>query len=144
MKQFFDENKRLNLAPKSINHEEFLFEGKNRSDFERVKQKFDRSNKSYNSSKRSDRLSSSKGSSSSRKSAADHPTNMLNIKSDCNQSQLLASCSGYQAQTHDDFDKSINSSVEMAESFNIDDFKVSDDDDVSSSFQVTNKYLHEK
>lgn len=115
-----------------MNHEEFHFEGKSRSEFERVKQKFDKTNKHLNSSKRNDRHSSSKGLSSSRKSAADHPTNMLNIKSDCNQSQLMASCSGYQTQNHDEFDK-LNSSVEMAESFNIDDFKVSDDDDVSCS-----------
>lgn len=142
LKQFY-ENKRMNIAPKSATtrHEEYIFDSKGRSEFEGVKQKFDRSMKPSNlcsnsnsrhSSKRTERLSSSKSSSSSaRKSTAapDHPSNPL----DSNQSQLIASCSGYQSQSYDERDQIED---DMAESFNLDGLKVSDDDDDVSSRKV--------
>lgn len=138
LKQFY-ENKRMNIHPKSATtrHEEYIFDAKGRSEFEGVKQKFDRSMKPLNlnsnsrsSSKRTERVSSSKSSSSStRKSTAthDHPSNLL----DSNQSQLVPSCSGYQSQSYDDERDQVQD--DMAESFNLDGLKISDDDDDVSS-----------
>lgn len=152
LKQFY-ENKRMNIPPKSATtrHEEYIFDAKGRSEFEGVKQKFDRSMKPLNlssgtrcSSKRTERQSSSKSSSSSaRKSATVAPDHPTNNPVESNQSQqVVAGCSGYQSQSYDERDQMQD---DMAESFNLDGLKVSDDDDdVSSRGEVcylTLKYI---
>lgn len=127
-----------------------MFEGKTRSDFERVKQKFDsrHSSKSYvgssskNSSRKSDRHGSSRVTRSTEMSF-DDKSNIMNIH-DNSQSfdgETSASKPSYQSQIKAQLspDKEDNI-VDIADNFNLDGFKVSedDDDDVSSSFE-TNK-----
>lgn len=115
--------------------------GKSRSEFERVKQKFDsrhssKGSSSKNSSRKSDRHSQRIARST--EMSFNDTTNNMNIHDnaqnfDC---ETSVSKSGFQNQIHAQLslDKPENT-VDLAESFNLDGFKVSeDDDDVSSSF----------
>lgn len=126
--------------------DDLLFEGKNRSEFERVKQKFDsrHSAKSYNmsgsaknSSRKSDRHANQRIARSSEMSF-DESKNNINIREntqsfDCNPS---SSKLGFlnQTQTHSSQDKPENN-FDLAENFNLssgyclDGLKVSEDDD---------------
>lgn len=129
--------------PSQLPHDDLLFEGKNRSEFERVKQKFDSrhsaksfnaSSGSKNSSRKSERHAASQRiARSSEMTFDDACKNNMNIHET---SQFGEACAGF-SQIKDQLsqDKEENT-VDMACSFNLDGFKVSedDDDDVSSSF----------
>lgn len=158
MKQFFDDSKRLNAKtrsysdarPSQLPQDDLLFEGKNRSEFERVKQKFDsrHSAKSYN-------MSSNPKSSSSRKSDRHAPgqrlarssemnfgdecKNNMNIHENSQLGEASANKPGYQNQVQAQLSQEKqDNTVDLACNFNLDGFKVSedDDDDVSSSFNL--------
>lgn len=154
LKQFFDDSKRLNVAGKSKNYgdakpsllpqDDLLFEGKSRQEFERVKQKFDsrHSAKSYNmssssksSARKADRQRNARSSETSFDDNCKNNMNILEIAQSFGgeasgekpsfQGQILAQSS---------LDKQDNT-IDLAGSFNLDGFKVSeddDDDDVSS------------
>lgn len=126
-----------------------MFEGKPRIDFERVKQKFDSrhagkshvSSNSKNSSRKSDRHSSSQRIARSSEMNFEECKNNMNIHEsgplfDC---EPIISKSGFQnqIQAQTSLEKEDNT-VDLACSFNLDGFKVSDDDDVSSSFGYNN------
>jgi hypothetical protein len=154
LKQIFDDSKRMNIGTKSKNYndakpshlpqDELFFDGKNRSEFERVKQKFDsRNSKSYHvnsSSKSSSRKSERQGASQriarSTEMQFDEPKNNMNIHDnspvyDCATS---AGKSGFQKQLSQEKQ---DNTIDLACSFNLDGFKVSEDDDdedVRSSF----------
>lgn len=154
LKQFFDDSKRTNVS-KSKNYtdakpsgpqDELFFEGKSRSEFERVKQKFDsrHSSKSHNVSgaKNSSRKSDRGISRSSEINFEECKTNNENAQNfDCTPSSS-SNKSGYQnqIQTQSSQEKPENT-VDLAQSFNLDGFKVSDDDDVSNSFRL---FMHDK
>lgn len=152
----FDDNKRLNLQSKSKNYndakpsflsqDELLFEGKSRSEFERVKQKFDsrHSNKSYNygsqipsSSKNSSRKSTTDGRHSQKNvrstdASFDESNNRNNMNiNDTIQFFDVEKSTSFQNQIqgqHTSFEKQDNT-VDLGPSFNLDGFKVSEDDD---------------
>jgi hypothetical protein len=130
--------------PSHLPQDDLLFEGKSRSDFERVKQKFDsrHSSKSHlgSSSKSSSRKSDHKKRVAKSSEMSFDIKNNMNIHEnaqnfDC---EASASKSSYQNQIHAqsslDNAQSSSENVDLVESFNLDGFKVSEDDDVSSSF----------
>jgi hypothetical protein len=126
--------------PSHLSTDELLFESKNRSDFERVKQKFDSRNSSKgsnskNSSRKSDR-NSQKLARSSEMSFNDVKNNMnVHENAQIYDDEMMAGKSSYQSQIHDQLSlEKLENTVDLAASFNLDGFKVSeDDDDVSSS-----------
>lgn len=163
LKQIFDDSKRMNIGLKSKNYsdakpsllpqDELFFDGKSRSEFERVKQKFDSRNStrshmnssSKNSSRKSERNSASQRIARSTDLHFDEPKNNMNIHDnspvfDC---EALASKSSFQKQLKAQLSQEKqDNTIDLACSFNLDGFKVSEDDDedVSSSFAVNNKH----
>lgn len=122
-----------------------MFEGKTRSDFERVKQKFDsrHSNKSYNvssSSKNSSRKERHSSQRLARSSEMSFDECKMNIQENALHfdGETSAGKSGYQSQIQaQSSQEKPKNTIELAQSFNLDGFKVSeDDDDVSSSLIV--------
>lgn len=137
--------------PSQLPQDDLLFEGKNRQEFERVKQKFDsrHSAKSYNmssSSKNSSRKADRHGASqriarSSDMSFDDDCKNDMNIHENAQSFECEGAASrsaGYQNQIQAQLSQEKqDNTVELAGTFNLDGFKVSeDDDDVSSSFNL--------
>lgn len=151
----------MNVAAKSKNYsdaktshlpqDDILFEGKSRSEFERVKQKFDsrHSAKSYNmgsssknSSRKTERHAASQRIARSTEMTFNDGKNNMNINDhenaqnfDCNLSP--SSKAGFQNQIKTQLSQEKpENTIDLAGSFNLDGFKVSeddDDDDVSSS-----------
>lgn len=160
LKQFFDDSKRLNAKtrsysdarPSQLPHDELLFEGKNRSEFERVKQKFDSrhsaksfnmSSGSKNSSRQKERHSSHRLARSSEPSFDDACKNNMNIHDNAQFGEASANKPVYQSQIEAQMSQEKqDNTVDLACSFNLDGFKVSedDDDDVSTCLCMT-KYL---
>ena len=128
--------------PSHLPSDDLLFEGKNRSDFERVKQKFDgrhssKGSSSKNSSRKSDR-NSQRIARSSEMSFPDMKNNM-NVHENAQnfECDLMVVKPNNKSQIHaqPSLDKPENT-VDLAASFNLDGFKVSeDDDDVSNRFK---------
>lgn len=133
--------------PTHLHQDEILFEGKNRSEFERVKQKFDsrHSTKSYNlgsgskvsSTRKSERHSANQRIARSSEMSFDECKNNINalensLSFDCNSSTKISYQNQIQAQSSQEKE---DNTIDLAGSFNLDGFKVSedDDDDVSSS-----------
>lgn len=159
LKQFFDDSKRStshsqkktssynDAKPSYLNQDEIIFDGKNKSEFERVKQKFDRSHSS--SSKPANLSSSSKNKLQSRSFEARNDinqkhhrynddygmrTNNMNINESHN--QQYDECEASSSKKKSAFQSHIQSSqekqdntVDLTSSFNLDGFKVSEDDD---------------
>lgn len=135
--------------PSQLPQDDLLFEGKNRQEFERVKQKFDsrHSAKSYNlgsssknSSRKTDRhVASQRNARSSEMSFDDDCKINLNIHDSAHLFEFEGAASRSavypsQIQAQSSQEKQDNT-VELTGTFNLDGFKVSeDDDDVSSSF----------
>lgn len=127
--------------PSLLSQDEMLFEGKSRSDFEKVKQKFDgrHAGKSYmgskNSSRKSDRYSQ-RIARSTEINFDDCNINMNILESSHSFDSEGLPCYQNQIQVLDLIEKQDNT-VDLACSFNLDGFKVSEDDDdeVSSSFE---------
>lgn len=158
LKQFFDDSKRMNVKSKNYSdartshlpQDDLLFEGKNRSEFERVKQKFDSrhstksfnmSSSSKNSSRKSDRhVASQRIARSSEMSFDDGCKNDMNIHENAQFGEASANKPGYQNQIQAQLSQEKQeNTVDLACSFNLDGFKVSeDDDDDVSSFCMTN------
>lgn len=157
LKQFFDENsQRINVAPNKpsknygdartsqISHDDIVFEGKSRTDFERVKQKFD----SRHSGK--SQMGGSNGKNSGQK--ADRHNSVSNQKlarsSEMNFDECKNNMNIFESNHHFSIDQRVDklsyhnpllvqASLEKGEvscNFNLDGFKVSEDDedDVSS------------
>lgn len=157
MKQFFDENsQRPIIAPtkssksygdartSQLSHDEIIFEGKSRSDFERVKQKFDsrhpgKSHMGGSSGKSSGQKTDRNNSASSQKLARSSEMNFDECKNNMNifennhhfATDQRADKLGYQNSL---LPQASLEEVENICNFNLDGFKVSedDDDDVSS------------
>jgi hypothetical protein len=159
LKQIFDDSKRINVGAKSKNYndawtsqlsqDEIFSDGKSRSEFERVKQKFDSRNsaKSHhanssakNSSRKSERLSGSQRSARVSEKHFDDSKPKMNIHDNSPVYDCDASVSqpGFQKQLQaQTSQEKQDNTVDLACSFNLDGFKVSEDDDddgdVSSS-----------
>jgi len=160
LKQFFDDNKRVNVASSSSSSkqrhysdarqsylpQDELFDGKNRSEFERVKQKFDRSHSS--SSHRAGPSSGSKSRKSSErfvnpvlKRSFDEggARNNMNINESAqffeNESFDATKMQYYQNQFHTQASNEKPENNDLTGSFNLDGLKISDsegDNDVSN------------
>ena len=127
--------------PSNLSQDELLFEGKNRSEFERVKQKFDsrHSAKSYNmssssknSSRKSDRHVANQRITRSEMTFDDDCKNNMNINENAQFDEASANKSGYQnqiIQAQLSQEKQENTVDLACTSFNLDGFKVSEDDD---------------
>lgn len=154
LKQFFDDSKRTNIAvskssknnyadarTSQFSHDDIPFEGKSRTDFERVKQKFDSRNlgKSYmggSSSKNSSRKSDRHSASSSQRLARSSEMNVDECKNNIhlveNSQHFDSDIMAEKLSFHNPLINQL--SLEKEENncnFNLDGFKVSDDDDVS-------------
>lgn len=137
--------------PSHLPQDDILFEGKSRSEFERVKQKFDsrhssKSNmgsSSKNSARKAERHAAGQRIARSAEMSFNDGKNNMNINDhenaqnfDCNPSSSKA---GFQNQLHSQLSQEKpENTIDLAGSFNLDGFKVSeddddDDDDVSSS-----------
>jgi hypothetical protein len=131
-----------------LSQDEIFTDGKSRSEFERVKQKFDSRNsgKSYhasssakNSSRKSDRLSGSQRAARiSDMHFDDSKPSMNHDNSPVFDCEATVSQPGFQKQLKAQISQEKqDNTIDLASSFNLDGFKVSEDDDdgdVSSSF----------
>lgn len=153
LKQFFDDSKRTNVAISKSSrnyvdartsqflHDDLPFEGKSRTDFERVKQKFDsrhlgKSHLGSSSAKNSSRKSDRHCTSTSQKLARSSEMNVDECKSAQHfDSDIIADKLSYHNPllTQRSLEKEENNC-----NFNLDGFKVSEDDDDEVSISILN------
>lgn len=154
LKQFFDDTKRSSHSKKQSSYsdakptymlqDEIFFDGKNRSEFEKVKQKFDRSQSSKIASFSSNSKNSNNFHSKSFEARNDvnqkrHVIDDYGMKSNMNINdniphQYDCEASSSSSKKHSSFhaqsshEKQENT-IDLTASFNLDGFKVSEDDD---------------